>query len=303
MIQKLFTSAVKPLVGTGIGRIKPLANLYQKMSKKIMPTEKIIEVQGFKFKAITESKIGDISTELLYKGIHEPMSTEIFKRYVKEGNCVVDIGANCGYFTLLSAKLVGEKGMVYAFEPSNDNIKDLLVNVELNHFKNVEVKEMALSDYNGRAKFYLSSRESALHSLIETKVHDLYTMVDVGKLDDVLPQNCIVHFLKTDTEGNELAVLKGAKETIKRNFGIKLLVEVNPDALHAQKVAITDLWNYLTLDLFMKYIYLVDDNKKEVWQTTLHKLLGYWHKTKNGCNLLCSRERLMVDKLGNGVVR
>jgi FkbM family methyltransferase len=303
VIQKLFTTAVKPLVGSGIGRIKPLANLYQRMSKTIMPNNKIIDVQGFKFKAITESGISDISTELLYRGIHEPMSTEIFKRYVQEGNCIVDIGANCGYFTLLSARLVGQKGMVYAFEPSNDNIKDLLVNVELNHFKNVVIKEMAISDYTGRSKFYLSSRESALHSLIETKVHDLYTMVDVGKLDDVLPQNAIVHLLKTDTEGNELAVLKGAKETIKRNFGIKILVEVNPDALHADNVGIVNLWNYLTNDLFIPFIWLVDDHKREIKSTTLNKLLKYWHTTKKGCNLLCSRERLAIDKLGKGVVR
>jgi FkbM family methyltransferase len=295
LIERIFTTAVRPLVGTGIGRIKPLANIYQKLNRAIMPSEKVIEVQGFKIKVIAQGYIGDISTELLYKGIHEPMSTEIFKRYIKEGDCVVDVGANVGYFTLLSAKLVGETGRVFAFEPDPMNMIELQNNVDLNYFQNVRPSLVALSDYNGRSKFYLSTRESARHSLIQTKEHDESTMVEVTKLDDYFPCSYPLHFLKSDTEGNELAVLKGAKETINRNEGIKLLVEVNTDALYAQKVAVTDLWNYLTLDLNFKYIYTVDDYKKKVFKTTLRQLLQYLKRGHLGCNLLCSR--LSVDKL------
>ena len=303
MIQKLFTTAIRPLVGSGIGRIKVLADIYQKLNRTIMPQEKIISVQGFSIKVITQGYINDISTELLYTGVHEPLSTAIFKRFVQEGNCVVDIGANVGYFTLMSALLVGESGRVYAFEPDNKNMEELLGNVELNHFKNIRASEVALSDYNGRSKFYLSSRESARHSLIETKEHDFYTMVDIKKLDEVIPENIPVHFLKSDTEGNELSVLKGAKETIKRNQGIKILVEVNVEALTAQKVTVTDLWNYLSWDLDMKNIYLVDDYKKKIFKSTLRQLLVYLKRGNLGCNLLCSRERLDIDKLGRNVVR
>jgi FkbM family methyltransferase len=297
MIQRLFALAVKPFVGSGIGRCKPLANLYQKLNKTLMPNEKVIEVQGFKIKVITQGYINDISTELLYKGIHEPMSTQIFKRFVKEGNCVVDVGANVGYFTLLSARLVGELGRVFAYEPSPVNLIELQNNVDLNHFQNVRPALVALSDYNGRSKFFLSTRECARHSLIQTKEHDESTIVEVAKLDDAFPVNYPLHFLKSDTEGNELAVLKGAKETINRNSSIKLLVEVNTDALYAQKVAVTDLWNFITLDLNMKYVYLVDDYKSKCFKTTLRQLLQYLKRGNLGCNLLCSRTPLSVDKL------
>jgi FkbM family methyltransferase len=303
MIQKLFTTAVKPFVGSGIGRIKPLANLYQKLNSKIMPQEKIISVQGFSIKVITQGYINDISTELLYTGVHEPLSTAIFKRFVKEGNCVVDIGANVGYFTLLSALLVGEKGRVLAFEPDEDNMKALIGNVFLNHFWNVEYCQSALSDYVGRSKLYLSKNESARHSLIKTHEHDGEVMVEVTKLDNMIPDSFPVHFLKSDTEGNELAVLKGAKETIKRNQGIKILVEVNVEALTAQKVTVTDLWNYLSWDLDLKYIYLVDDYKKKIFKSSLRQLLVYLKRGNLGCNLLCCREKLDVDKLGSRVVR
>jgi FkbM family methyltransferase len=303
MIEKLFIKVVKLFVGSGIGRIKVFADIYQKLNRMIMPQEKIIKVQGFSIKVITQGYINDIATELLYTGVHEPLSTAIFKRFVQEGNCVVDIGANVGYFTLLSALLVGEKGRVFAFEPDQSNMIELLGNVELNHFKNVRAIPVAVSDYNGRSKLLLSSRECARHYLIETKEHDKDTMVEVAKLDGLIPENVPVHFLKSDTEGNELAVLKGAKETIKRNQGIKILVEVNVEALTAQKVTVTDLWNYLSWDLDMKYIYLVDDYKRKIFKSSLRQLLVYLKRGNLGCNLLCSRERLDVDKLGKDVVR
>jgi FkbM family methyltransferase len=291
MIQKLFTTAIKPLVGTGIGRIKPLANLYQKIAVKILPDEKVIEVQGFKIKVVTQGHIGDISTELLFKGVHEPMSTQVFKRLIEYGNCVVDVGANIGYFTLLAARLTGEQGRVFAFEPSKDNMTELLNNITLNNFQNIRASLTALSDYNGRSKFFLSTRESARHSLIQTHEHDATEMVDVQKLDDIIPENIPVHFIKTDTEGNELAVLKGAEQTIMRNHGIKLLFEVYFDALKANKVEIAELWSYVKKDLGFKYIYLVDDYKNKMFRVNYYmQVVDYCKKNKLACNLLCARE-------------
>jgi len=296
MIEKLFAKAIKPLIGSGIGRIKPLARMYQQMAHKILPNEKVIEVQGFKIKVVTQGYIGDISTELLFKGIHEPLTTKLFKRYIREGDVVVDIGANIGYFTLLASLLAGIKGKVFAFEPEYNNMLQLDDNLRLNHFTNVTPIKVALSDYNGRTKLFLSSSENAKHSLIELREHDGTTLVDVAKLDDILPPNMKVDFLKSDTEGNELQVLKGAKEVIKRSYDIKLLVEVYPRALYAQKVAVADIWEYLNTDLFFKYFYLVDDYKNKLFQVGSHlKITEYCRKAGLGCNLLCSRIKLGVD--------
>jgi len=38
---------------------------------------------------------------------YEPMTTKIFEKYITDGNTVLDLGANIGYFALLAGKLVG----------------------------------------------------------------------------------------------------------------------------------------------------------------------------------------------------
>ena len=69
--------------------------------------------------------------------IYEPNQTEIVKKYVHEGDIVVDIGAHVGYYTLLMAQLVGKNGKVYSFEPDPVNFQLLKKSVEINGFENV----------------------------------------------------------------------------------------------------------------------------------------------------------------------
>lgn len=68
---------------------------------------------------------------------YEPDITALMMRAIKPGDFVIDVGANVGIFTVLMAKLVGDTGMVYAFEPDPDNFTQLVRNIELNHGINV----------------------------------------------------------------------------------------------------------------------------------------------------------------------
>ena len=42
---------------------------------------------------------------------------KVFLQVIREGDVVVDVGANDGYFTLLFSDIVGANGAVHAFEP------------------------------------------------------------------------------------------------------------------------------------------------------------------------------------------
>ena len=54
---------------------------------------------------------------LMWAGAYERDLVALFKRYLKPGMTVVDVGANIGYFSVIAAGLVGDTGSVHAFEP------------------------------------------------------------------------------------------------------------------------------------------------------------------------------------------
>ena len=56
-------------------------------------------------------------TGIYFWGDYEPYHTKIFKRIVRPGDVVFDIGANFGWFTTLFARWVGPSGRVHGFEP------------------------------------------------------------------------------------------------------------------------------------------------------------------------------------------
>lgn len=298
MLYTVLSKLIKPLVGSGIGNNKIIASIYQKTMLKLLPEDsKVLDIQGFKIKTITEGYINDIATELLFKGVHEPDTTRVFKKILRVGDIVIDVGANIGYFTVLASKLVGWRGKIYAFEPEPNNMKALCDNIKLNNIDNVKPYCVALSNQTEETMLYTSSKESARHSLVKTKEHNGSTTVNVVKLDDILAvDRPKVRLLKTDTEGSELAVLQGAKQTILNSKNIVLIVEINFEMLEACNVSVSELIDFIADDLGMTYFYLIDDYRDNI------KLLYYKIKYTNlpkpggkamlGYNLLCSREEL-----------
>ena len=63
-----------------------------------------------------------------------------------QGNFVIDLGANIGYYTCILAKLVGKDGKVFAFEPDPRNLKLLEKNIKVNEYNNVVIVDKAVSD-------------------------------------------------------------------------------------------------------------------------------------------------------------
>src|SRR3990172_1939329 len=61
------------------------------------------------------------SLNLSINGVYEDVETEFVKKIIHEGDIVLDIGANIGYYSLIFAKLVGKLGKVFSFEPEPYN--------------------------------------------------------------------------------------------------------------------------------------------------------------------------------------
>lgn len=165
-------------------------------------------------------------------GVYEYWKTRLFFSIVKEGMTIVDVGANKGYFSLLFAKLMNDKGEVLSFEPDPDNCFWFRRSVQANGYRCIRLFQYALSDKEGSATFY-RGRKSGWGSLFPSSSTTKGAItVNTRKLDNVLRDEGIdkVDIIKIDVEGGDLLVLKGAKRTLKKG-SLKLAMDVNVKSL------------------------------------------------------------------------
>ena len=159
-------------------------------------------------------------------GVYEQEVTALFGEVLQEGMNVIDVGAFCGYYALVSAHLVGSSGRVYAFEPEPTNYAYLCRNVEANGFHNVIVKNSAVSNVNGSGALTLQ-KEKDHHSLSVASSGASSVTVPVVSLDSFLAQEewPRIDLVKMDIEGGEKRALEGMQEMSRRNPNLCLIME------------------------------------------------------------------------------
>jgi FkbM family methyltransferase len=154
----------------------------------------------------------------LVRGVIEPSVQEALRRHVKPGAVVFDVGANLGFFSILSARLAGPGGRVEAFEPVPASADAIRANAALNGLANVRVNEAAVSDHGGAMKLWLAPERSQAH-LVDRGVRrdtDQAITVRLVALDDEIEEGRlpVPSVLKIDVEGSEIAVLAGLRRTL-----------------------------------------------------------------------------------------
>ena len=180
----------------------------------------------------------DFSIWLL--GAFEPRTVRQYRRSVRPGSVVVDVGANIGAHTLPLADCVGETGRVIAFEPTDFAFSKLLANCKRNPILSKRVQAyqaMLVAPHNTRST--TPDLYSSWPLEISPELHHLHCgrlMTTRGAksqtLDHVLDAEAIVRvdFIKLDIDGYECEMLRGAKETISR-FRPEIIMELAPYAL------------------------------------------------------------------------
>lgn len=169
----------------------------------------------------------------------EPETVRWIERYMVKGDVLYDVGANVGPYSLVAAASLNGDCEIYAIEPSFSTFSALSANVLLNNLSLViKPLHVALSSSTTLATFHYSdtSAGAALHAVEEpidqaggcfTAVHSQPVLT--YRLDDLIATfslPCPNH-LKIDTDGAELRVLQGAKNTLMRSELRSLFVEVN----------------------------------------------------------------------------
>jgi FkbM family methyltransferase len=147
-------------------------------------------------------------------GHYEWPLQDAFHRELSRGQTFFDIGANAGFFTLLAARLVGEKGLCVAFDPSPDNCTSIREQIALNPLCSCSVVNEAIWNFDGTAPFdFVAAGSSVAH--IETTGHpEKLPTVDVTTIDRACARFGKPDLIKLDIEGAEAQALAGAKHTL-----------------------------------------------------------------------------------------
>jgi FkbM family methyltransferase len=164
----------------------------------------------------------------------EPDIAEIFLKVLREGDTVIDVGANVGFFTVLAAALVGPKGRVVSFEPDPANFARLQANVKANGFEHVTLINRPVSDQARPVSFYINSDDSGGSALwdpaeypgnVLSKANPQVLSVESTTIDAELERLALppVRLVKIDTEGAEHQVVRGARRLL-ANRGVPFVV-------------------------------------------------------------------------------
>lgn len=212
-----------------------------------------------------------ISQELLQSGKWEEFETKVFKKNIKKGDIVLDIGAHIGYYTLIAAKIVGKKGKVYAFEPDTKNFSILQKNVEANGCANVVLINKAVSDSDSETKLFLDKNNTGDHRIYKSKDHYESIKINTLTLDRLFEKNKHIDLIKIDIQGAEVKALLGAKELVKTNNNIKIITEFWPRGLKLCGNSADEYLQFLKNNKFQ--IYEINENLNSLELVDLNKIL------------------------------
>ncbi len=229
----------------------------------------------------------------IYKNFKDRSEISLLKKWIKPGDCVVDIGANIGFYSSFLSKLVGSNGSVHAFEPNEQNF-EYLRNVVAG-LKNVKINKLAVSDSKGPINLYTSKSLNTDHRSYSFEGYDKVYKSESTTLDDYIKDRFKVDFIKMDIQGAEYSALKGMNKTLSKNHDIVLLMEYWPEGLKKQGVTV-DMMTVYFEKLGMS-IYVIRDNRlkklnsREILKYNAYKNYDFdnWIITRNEREGIISR--------------
>lgn len=202
----------------------------------------------------------------------------IFITLAKKSSVFFDIGANIGYYSIVS-KMYNPKIEVHAFEPLPGARVYARKNADANGFSNIRINEIAISDKNGKEVFHsrinpkfkdfdihLNGDSSLFPGRLtnsELKKFDVITQTLDSYVMENLEQGKKIDLIKMDTEGTEDRVLKGGNEVLKQHRPI-IMCEVIIGGIEKEVESLMAEHDYLFYSVDPKGLKKVQDLSVEI---------------------------------------
>ena len=182
---------------------------------------------------------------VIEQGLSSKIWVEPFKS--EKHPFVVDIGANAGvfsyYLTLLNSRV-----KILAIEPLPEMAGRLSQFLEVQRKSDILINRCACSDREGKKKLHYSCSGDTKATLEDDMNRGSSNItVDIKQLDSMTKYVNDIFLIKIDTEGHEVSVLKGAKNSLeKTRFIIAEAHDLN--ALGKIETSLGSCWEAKRLD-------------------------------------------------------
>ena len=236
-------------------------------------------IYGFKL-YLGDNDDGVYSANNFYKQYY----FNLLKKEIKEGECVVDIGAKIGIYTLAFSKFVGSSGKVFSFEPTPESFEILRKNKEVNNLDNVIIEQKAVTNKNETLMLELCefSGNNRINNNCKNGVR-----VECVSLDNYfLGKENLISFIKIDVEGYEPRVLLGMKNILEKNKKINILFEYNPTLISNFETKLEGILE----DLVEQGFSLFDLEKDYDTEVNVEHFIDNYNKTQKLTNVLAKRK-------------
>jgi len=188
---------------------------------------------------------------------------------------IIDVGCKSGKWALFLKDTIPEENWIM-FDAIPAFINDLK-----RFYKKSELYNIALSNVSEKDRKFTVDKWHLGHSSFNHsgKSHINHIKVESKRLDDYNYND--IWFIKIDTEGHELPVLKGAKETILRNNPI-LYFECYHKIMDLQDYNQKDIYDYITgldyniTNIVTKNVLSYEEFNEQTFsdKTTLHNFIA-----------------------------
>jgi FkbM family methyltransferase len=182
-------------------------------------------------------------------------------------------------------------GRVIAVEPELNNYNNLIKNITLNGYYNVQTINAAASDHTGFGNLFISQNESGEHSLVRGRDLKNSRLVKLIALDNEV--KIPIDLIKTDTEGNDLLVLKGAKDILANNERLIIVTEYWLPGIRQVTGDDMTYYSFIYAQGFTN-IYIADEIRKEIVKGSFSEIVRRCDNGKFSVNLICSRYPLEI---------
>jgi FkbM family methyltransferase len=183
-----------------------------------------------------------------YESDYEPVTFNFLRENLSKGDVYIDCGGHIGLFAIVGARLVGETGRVFSFEPTPLSRSVLEKTVPLNNYQNiVTVRAEAVSRTSGIATFFDTGTEiSNANSLVKTDKQGGSLEVKTVSLDGFVNEHGLqrIDCIKMDVEGSEMDALLGAKQVIEK-YRPAISLGLHPFAYNKIEERLGEIWDVL----------------------------------------------------------